>query len=44
MIEVTFKAFCDEFQNNLNQPSCIPICLEEICGGCKVQNFFLLSI
>jgi len=34
MIEVTFKAFTNEFQD-LKTPSCIPTCLEEICGGCN---------
>jgi len=36
MIEVTFKSFLDEYANNLKEPSCIPTCMEEICGGCKL--------
>ncbi len=45
MTEVTFKAFIDEFQNNLNPSSCIPTCLEEICGGCKtVHSLFIVFL
>jgi len=38
MIEVTFKAFTNEFQD-LKTPSCIPTCLEEICGGWSQETF-----
>jgi len=39
MIEVTFKSFLDEYQDNLKQPSCIPTCMEEICGGWSQETF-----
>lgn len=42
MIEVTFKSFLDEYLDNLNQPSCIPTCVEEICGGCITFIFYHL--
>ena len=42
MIEVTFKSFIDEYLDNLNQPSCIPTCVEEICGGCNIYIFYPL--
>lgn len=42
MIEVTFKSFIDEYLDNLNQPSCIPTCVEEICGGCTIYLFHRL--
>ena len=40
MIEVTFKSVLDEYTNNLKEPSCIPTCMEEICGGCKLIDCY----
>lgn len=35
METITFDKFCKEYLDNLKPSSCIPPCLEEMCGGCK---------
>jgi hypothetical protein len=37
--EVTFKEFEEEYigNNKLKPKSCLPTCVEEVCGGCNIS-------
>ena len=37
-VEVTFKEFLAEYMDNLKKPSCLPQCIEDVCGGCTILS------
>jgi len=36
--------YIKEYQNNLKETSCMPNCIEELFGGCKISYNFNIGI
>jgi len=36
---VSFKYFKDEYYEKLKTPSCLPVCVEELCGGWSQETY-----
>lgn len=33
---VNYQAFHNQYFQKLREPSCLPKCIEDLCGGCKL--------
>ena len=41
---VSFQDFQKEYFDKLKTPSCLPSCIEELCGGCKINMAIIANL